>query len=230
VKEGSLDSPIAKFFSEDHHQAIIEKLSGEQGDLLFFVADTGPVTSAALAALRNRLGKELELFDPREMNVAWVIDFPLVSWNENENRWDAKHHPFCSVMEEDVSLLKTDPGKVRALSYDLIINGCEMGSGSIRIHDPVVQQSVFDVIGIDSEEAESRFGFLLEALRYGAPPHGGIALGLDRWVMLFLGYDNIRDVIAFPKTQRAGDLLSGAPSTVDEKQLRDLHIKLDVPK
>ena len=187
------------------------------------------MTSAALAALRTRLGKELELFDPREMNVAWVIDFPLVSWNENENRWDAEHHPFCSIMEEDVSLLKTDPGNVRALSYDLIVNGNEAGSGSIRIHDPAVQQSVFDVIGIDSEEAEMRFGFLLEALRYGAPPHGGIALGLDRWVMLFLGYDNIRDVIAFPKTQRAGDLLSGAPSTVDENQLRDLHIKLDVP-
>jgi aspartyl-tRNA synthetase len=230
VKEGSLDSPIAKFFTEEQHQAIIEKLAGEPGDLLFFVADKGPVTSAALAALRTRLGKELELFDPREMNVAWVIDFPLVSWNENENRWDAEHHPFCSIMKEDVSLLQTDPGEVRALSYDLIVNGCEAGSGSIRIHDPAVQQSVFDVIGINSEEAESRFGFLLEALRYGAPPHGGIALGLDRWVMLFLGYDNIRDVIAFPKTQRASDLLSGAPSTVDQQQLRDLHIKLDVPK
>lgn len=230
VKDGALDSPIAKFFGEDHQKAIIEKMDGEPGDLLFFVADSPKVTSAALAALRNRLGKELKLYDPTEIKAAWVIDFPLVTWNDEENRWDAEHHPFCSIVEEDVPLLKTDPGKVRALSYDLIANGYEAASGSIRIHDPKVQQTIFDLLNIKEEEAERRFGFLLEALRYGAPPHGGIALGLDRWVMLFTGDDNIRDVIAFPKTQKASDLMTGAPSDVDDRQLRDLRIKLDLPE
>jgi aspartyl-tRNA synthetase len=220
-----LDSPIAKFFSESHQAAIIDKLGGEAGDLLFFVADKPEVTSAALGALRPRLGRELELYDPKEINCAWIIDFPLVTWNEDENRWDAEHHPFCSVMKEDAELVKTDPAKVRALSYDLVVNGYEAASGSIRIHDPALQQAVFDLLGISPEEAEKRFGFLLEALRYGAPPHGGIALGLDRWVMLFCGYDNIRDVIAFPKTQKAADLLTGAPSSVDARQLSELHIR-----
>ncbi len=230
VKDGALDSPIAKFFSEEHQKAIIEKLKGEPGDLLFFVADSPKVTSAALAALRNRLGKELKLYDPAQISAAWVVDFPLVTWNEDENRWDAEHHPFCAVVPEDVSFLKTDPGKVRAQSYDLVVNGYEAASGSIRIHDPKVQQTVFDLLNINPEEAERRFGFLLEALRYGAPPHGGIALGLDRWVMLFTGDDNIRDVIAFPKTQKASDLMTGAPATVDDRQLRDLRIKLDIPQ
>ena len=229
VKEGKLDSPIAKFLSAEKHAAIIEAMGAENGDLLFFVADKDKVSSPALAALRSRLGKELELFDPTEINAAWVIDFPLVMWNEDENRWDAEHHPFCSVVEEDVPKLTEDPAMVRAQSYDLIVNGYEAASGSIRIHDPAVQQTIFDLLNISPEQAESRFGFLLEALRYGAPPHGGIALGLDRWVMMFTGDDNIRDVIAFPKTQKASDLLSGAPSEVDDKQLRDLHIKLSLP-
>ena len=227
--DGVLDSPIAKFLDPEHHTASIEAFSAEPGDLLFFVADSNSVTSAALAALRNRLGAELELYNPDELNIAWVIDFPLLGWNEGEERWDAEHHPFCFPVEEDMESLTSDPGAVRAQSYDLICNGYEAGSGSIRIHDPLVQQQVFDLLGIEAEEAEMRFGFLLEALRYGAPPHGGIALGLDRWVMLFAGHDNIRDVIAFPKTQKAADLLSGAPSTVDDHQLRDLSIKTDLP-
>ncbi|MFQ5730689.1 MAG: aspartate--tRNA ligase [Planctomycetaceae bacterium] len=225
VKDGLLESSIAKFFNADQQKAIVETMDGAEGDLLLFVADKPAVTNAALAALRNRLGKDLELYDPNAMSVAWVVDFPLVTWNADENRWDAEHHPFCSIMDEDVALLERDPGAVRALSYDLVVNGNEAASGSIRIHDANVQQRVFDLLGIDAEEAEARFGFLLEALRYGAPPHGGIALGLDRWVMLFAGDDNIRDAIAFPKTQRAGDLMSGAPSHVDERQLRDLHIR-----
>jgi len=230
VQEGKLDSPIAKFFSEEHQQAIIDKLAGEPGDLLFFVADKESVTSAALANLRNRLGKELELYDPMEVNACWVVDFPLVTYNEDEKRWDAEHHPFCYPVNEDIDLLESDPGKVRAQSYDLVCNGYEAGSGSVRIHDPEVQQTVFDLLGISADEAERRFGFLLEALRYGAPPHAGIALGLDRWVMLMCGDDNIRDVIAFPKTQKAADMLSGAPSNVDERQLKDLHIAIDIPK
>ena len=229
VADGSLDSPIAKFLDDEHHQAIIESLSAEPGDLLFFVADSDSVTSSALSALRNRLGVELELYDPSELKIAWVVDFPLLGWNEDEQRWDAEHHPFCFPVEEDLESLTSDPGAVRAQSYDLVCNGYEAGSGSIRIHDPVVQQQVFDLLGINSEEAEMRFGFLLEALRYGAPPHGGIALGLDRWVMMFAGHDNLRDVIAFPKTQKAADLLSGAPSPVDDRQLRELSIQTDLP-
>ncbi len=231
VKEGSLDSPIAKFFNEAEQREIINRFDGEAGDLLFLVADTNKsVTSAALAALRSRLGKELKLFDPKELKAAWVLDFPLVTYNEEEKRWDAEHHPFCYPLKEDVPYLESDPGRVRAQSYDLIVNGYEAASGSVRIHDATTQQKVFSLLGIAPEEAERRFGFLLEALRYGAPPHAGIALGLDRWVMLFCGNENIREVIAFPKTQKAADLLSGAPSPVDDKQLRELRIRVDLPK
>ncbi len=228
VQEGKLDSPIAKFFSDDEQKAIIEIMNAQPGDLLFFVADKAEVTSAALAALRSRLGKELKLYDPSQMHFSWVLDFPLVSFNPDEGRWDAEHHPFCNPVAEDVAYFETDPGKIRAESYDLVINGYESASGSVRIHDPAVQQKIFDLLGINAEEAEARFGFLLEALRYGAPPHAGLALGLDRWVMLLLGYENIRDVIAFPKTQKASDLLSGAPAPVDDRQLRDLSIKTDL--
>ncbi len=230
VTETGLDSPIAKFFDPAHQQAIIQRFSAKAGDLIFLVADQPKVTSAALGALRARLGKELNLFDPMQMHFSWVLDFPLFSWNEEEKRWDAEHHPFCNPVAEDVPFFETDPGKIRATSYDMVINGSEGASGSVRIHDPAVQQKVFDLLGIPAEEAEKRFSFLLEALRYGAPPHAGIALGLDRWVMLFTGCDNIRDVIAFPKTQKAADLLSGAPSPVDDKQLRELSIKVDLPK
>ncbi|MBD3673221.1 MAG: aspartate--tRNA ligase [Planctomycetaceae bacterium] len=230
VVGGKLESSIAKFFNEEQQKAIVERMQGEDGDLLLYVADQPDVTSAALAALRNHLGKDLELYDPQEMAIAWILEFPLVTWNEDEQRWDAEHHMFCNPFEEDLEYFVTDPSKIRARSYDLVCNGYEGASGSIRIHDTKIQQQVFDLLKIDPEEAEERFGFLLEALRYGAPPHGGVALGLDRWVMLFSMYDNIRDVIAFPKTQKASDLLSGAPSEVDPKQLRDLHIKLDLPK
>jgi aspartyl-tRNA synthetase len=230
VKEGALDSPIAKFFSEDEQKAIIEKLDGENGDLLFFVADQPSVVSAALANLRVRLGKELELYDPMDVNVLWVLEFPLYSWSDEENRWQAEHHPFCYPNVEDLDKFDTDPGSMRAQSYDLVCNGYEAASGSVRVHDPVVQQKIFDFIGIKEEEAEERFGFLLNALRYGAPPHAGIALGLDRWIMIFLANDNIRDVIAFPKTQKASDLMSDAPSKVDAQQLRDLSVKVDLPE
>ena len=229
VKEGALDSPIAKFFSEDDHKAIINALDAEDGDLLFFVADKNEVTSAALAALRNRLGKELELYDPKELNVLWVLEFPLFGRDEENDRWKAEHHPFCYPHKEDLELFDTDPGKMRAQSYDLVCNGYEAASGSVRIHDPKIQQQVFDLLGINEEEAEERFGFLLNALRYGAPPHAGVALGLDRWVMMFLATDNIRDVIAFPKTQKASDVMAQAPSPVDQHQLKDLSIAIDLP-
>lgn len=230
VKDGELDSPIAKFFSSEHQKAIIAKFQAKPGDLLFCVADTFKVSCAALNAVRLRMGKELNLYDPQELKIAWVLDFPMFQWNDEDKRWDAEHHPFCQPVEEDIPLLETNPGQVRAQSYDLVCNGYEAASGSVRIHDPAVQQKIFNLLGISNEEAEARFGFLLEALRYGAPPHAGVALGLDRWVMLFLASDNIRDVIAFPKTQKASDMLTGAPATVDLKQLRDLHIKVDAPK
>ena len=230
VTDGKLDSSIAKFFNDEQQQAIIARMQGENGDLLVFVADTWKVSCAALAALRNFVGKDQQLYDPKAISCLWVVDFPLFTWNAEENRWDAEHHPFCAVRPEDEGYFQTDPGKIRAQSYDLVCNGYEAASGSIRIHDPAIQQRVFDLLNITPDEAERRFGFLLNALRYGAPPHGGIALGLDRWVMLFAGCDNIRDVIAFPKTQRASDLMLGAPSEVDARQLRDLHIKLDLPE
>ena len=227
VAGGKLESTIAKFFSDEQQQEIIRRMDGEDGDLLLFVADKPDVTSAALAALRNRMAKELELYDPNSFSALWVVEFPLVTWNEDEKRYDAEHHPFCEPNKEDVGLLTSDPGKVRADSYDLVINGYEAASGSVRIHDPKVQQQIFDMMNISAEEAEARFGFLLEALRYGAPPHAGIALGLDRLVMLLAGDDNIRDVVAFPKTSRASDLLSGAPSGVDDHQLKDLRIEIE---
>jgi len=229
VTETGLDSPIAKFFTPDEQTRIKAKFNARAGDLIFIVADKPAVTSAALGALRSRLGKELKLFDPQSIHFAWVLDFPLFSWNEEEKRWDAEHHPFCNPVPEDVGHFETDPGQIRATSYDMVINGYEGASGSVRIHDPVVQQKVFDLLGIPAEQAEERFSFLLEALRYGAPPHAGIALGLDRWVMLFTGCDNIRDVVAFPKTQKASDLLSGAPANVDLRQLKELHISVVEP-
>ena len=230
VNENGLDSPIAKFFSPEDQAAIIAKFQAKPGDLIFCVADSFAVSCAALSALRNRLGRELKLYDPRSFSCLWVVDFPLLHFDAEDNRWVAEHHPFCYPHPDDVPKLDTDPGAVRAQSYDLVVNGYEAASGSIRIHDSAIQQKVFDLLQISPEEAEYRFGFLLQGLRYGAPPHGGIALGLDRWVMLLCGYDNIRDVIAFPKTQKASDLLSGAPSEVDFKQLRELHIKLNLPE
>ena len=221
-----LESTIVKFFTEEQQREILTRMDGKDGDLLLFVADTPKVTNSALAALRNRLGKELKLYDPAQFQCQWVLDFPLVTWNADENRFDAEHHPFCQPNPEDAEFLKTDPSKVRADSYDLIVNGYEAASGSVRIHDAEMQQMVFDLLKINPEDAEMRFGFLLEALRYGAPPHAGIALGLDRWVMLLAGDDNIRDVIAFPKTQKAADMLTGAPAPVDDRQLKDLSIEV----
>ena len=221
-----LESTIVRFFTEEQQRQILQLMDGKDGDLLLFVADTSKVTNSALAALRNRLGKELNLYDPAQFQCQWVLDFPLVTWNAEENRFDAEHHPFCQPNPEDAEYLKTDPGKVRADSYDLVVNGYEAASGSVRIHDSEVQQMVFDLLNIKAEEAEQRFGFLLEALRYGAPPHAGIALGLDRWVMLLAGDENIRDVIAFPKTQKAADMLTGAPAPVDQRQLKELSIEV----
>lgn len=228
-ENGTLWSPVAKNFSEPLLAKIGERLQAKPGDLLLFVADSWEVTCKALSALRKRLAAELKLYDPRTMNFSWVVEFPMFEWNKDEQRWDAMHHPFTSPRRQDIERLETEPAKCRAVAYDLVINGSEAGGGTIRIHDSQLQQKVFNLLGIDEQRARERFGFLLEALQFGAPPHGGIALGIDRVVMLFGGLESIRDCIAFPKTQRATDLMTEAPGEVDRKQLDELSIRLAVP-
>ena len=226
VGEGRrLASPIAKNFSDELAAKIAERMGAEPGDLLLFVADSFEVTCKALYALRKRLGAELKLYNPKEMNFSWIVEFPMFEYDEENGGWSAMHHPFTAPRPQDRELLATDPAKCRAVAYDLVINGSEAGGGTIRIHDQKLQQQVFGLLGIDADTARERFGFLLDALQFGAPPHGGIALGIDRLVMLFGGLDSIRDTIAFPKTQRATDLMTGAPGTVDAHQLRELRIK-----
>ncbi len=225
--DGTLASTIAKNFKPELLKEFAARLQAEPGDLLLFVADQWKVTCKALYALRCRIAAEMKLYDEKAMHFSWVVEFPMFDYDEEEKRWVAMHHPFTSPRDQDFAILESDPGKCRAKAYDLVVNGYEAGGGTIRIHDAAIQQQVFNLLGIDAESAQERFGFLLKALGYGAPPHGGIALGIDRCVMLFAGLDNIRDCIAFPKTQKATDLMTGAPSPVEVKQLRELAIKLD---
>ncbi|HEX9778997.1 MAG TPA: aspartate--tRNA ligase [Geopsychrobacteraceae bacterium] len=226
VTEEGWQSPIAKFFSAAELAALNQALNAEVGDLLLFVADTPRITNEALGRLRGHLGQKLGLADKQNYKFSWVTDFPLLEWDGGERRHVAVHHPFTAPLEEDIALLDSDPGKARAQAYDLVLNGSEIGGGSIRIHDQTVQSRMFELLGIGAEEAREKFGFLLDALSFGAPPHGGIAFGLDRLMMILTGADSIRDVIAFPKTQKATCLLSEAPGKVDEKQLQELAIRL----
>ncbi len=239
VKE-KIESPIAKFFPEEVLKALVEKFEAVEGDLLLFVADKRDVANACLSRLRNEMGKRLDLIKEGDYKLAWITDFPLFEWNADEKRYEAMHHPFTSPMEEDMekyqsmdisSALRTPDSEIstlRAQAYDIVLNGYEIGGGSIRIHKKNIQDRMFQLLNIPAEEANEKFGFLLEALEYGAPPHGGIALGLDRLVMILANAKSIRDVIAFPKTQKAACPLSNAPSSVDEKQLKELSIKLDI--
>jgi len=227
--DGKLWSPVSKNLTDEQLAALGQRMKASPGDLLLFIADSWETTCRALYGLRKRLGQELKLYDPRKPHFSWVVEFPMFCRDEEENRWAAMHHPFTSPRKQDKELLATDPAACRAQAYDLVINGSEAGGGTIRIHDRGVQQSVFNILGIDEQAARQRFGFLLDALQFGAPPHGGIALGIDRIVMLFGGLDNIRDCIAFPKTQRATDLMTEAPSGVEPKQLRDLGIRIAPP-
>ena len=228
ITDKGLQSPIVKFFASSEMNEILKRLEAEVGDVLFFVADKPDVVNAALSNLRLKLGKMANLIDDSKINVLWVVDFPMFEWNEDEDRWEALHHPFTSPKEEDVEKLLENPGEVRARAYDMVLNGVEIGGGSIRIHREDVQEKVFKVIGLSDEEAQERFGFLLEALKYGAPPHGGMAFGLDRLCAIMRGEESIRDVIAFPKTQRGQCLLTGAPDTVRPEQLEELHISVEV--
>jgi len=226
VTQEGWQSPIAKFFSAEELAGLNQELSAEVGDLLLFVADTPEVTNEALGRLRGHLGQRLGLTSKDAYRFVWVTDFPLLEWDAEAKRHVAVHHPFTSPLEEDIPLLDSDPGKARAQAYDLVLNGSEVGGGSVRIHDPAVQSRLFELLGIGQEEAQLKFGFLLDALSYGAPPHGGIAFGLDRLMMILTAADSIRDVIAFPKTQKATCMLSEAPNAVDEKQLQELGIRL----
>ncbi len=225
--DGKLGSTIAKFFSDEVLAEFAKRLDAEPGDLILFSAADWASTCKILHALRTKAGQEMKLYDPGAMHFSWVVEFPMFEYDQEERRWNAMHHPFTAPLDEHLAQLDTDPAACRAKAYDLVINGYEAGGGTIRIHDAETQSKVFGLLGIDAETARDRFGFLLDALAFGAPPHGGIALGLDRMVMLFAGLDNIRDVIAFPKTQKATDLMTEAPGAVDTRQLRDLAIKLD---
>ena len=224
--DGSLFSPIAKNFSESQLAHIKTKMGAAPGDLLLFIADNWEISCKSLYALRKRLGVELELYDPKQMHFSWIVEFPMFEHNAEAGRYVAMHHPFTAPRDQDLASLDTDPSVARAKAYDLVINGYEAGGGTIRIHDNKTQQKVFGLLGLDEKSAQERFGFLLDALRYGAPPHGGIALGIDRVVMLFAGLDNIRDCIAFPKTQKAYDLMTEAPNVVETIQLKELGIEI----
>jgi aspartyl-tRNA synthetase len=225
LNESGLQSPIVKNLSETALKATIERTGAKNGDLIFFGADRAKVVNDAMGALRVRIGHEKGYAQPG-WRPLWVLDFPMFEWDEEGKRWNAMHHPFTSPADGHEDLLESDPAKARARAHDIVLNGWEIGGGSVRIHRSDVQQKVFRALGIGPDEAQAKFGFLLDALQYGAPPHGGIAFGLDRMVALMVGADSIRDVIAFPKTQRAQCLLTHAPSPVDEKQLRELHIRL----
>ena len=228
LTDAGWQAPLAKFVSDEHKKKIESALGLKRNDLLLMIADQEDVACEVLSRLRLYLGNKLGIIPKDEMHFLWVTDFPLVEYNAEEQRYVAKHHPFTAPDDEDLALLDTDPGKVRAFAYDVVLNGVELGGGSIRIHRLDVQQKVFSLLGINEAEAQEKFGFLLEALSYGAPPHGGIALGFDRLAMLFAGVDSLREVIAFPKTARGQCLMTRAPGTVDTKQLRELSIKVDL--
>jgi aspartyl-tRNA synthetase len=230
ITENGPESSIVKFFKPDVLDDLVKVTKAEKGDLLLFVADKHKIVYDALGALRIELAKRLNLLDPKQFNFIWVHDFPLVEWDEDEERHVAVHHPFTMPKDDELQLIDSDPGHVHAKAYDLALNGVELGGGSIRIHRREIQEQMFRALGIGPEEAKSKFGFLLDAFTYGAPPHGGIAFGLDRIVAMITGNESIREVIAFPKNKAAVSLMEDAPSEVSKKQLKELHIDLDLPK
>jgi len=228
LRTEGVKSPVARFLSPKEIEGIVARTGAQRGDLVIIVADQPATVATALGQLRLEFGRRLELIDDDVLAFAWIVEFPLLEWSEEEERYTAVHHPFTAALDEDLPLLETEPHRVRAKAYDIVANGWEIGGGSIRIHQREIQERMFRAIGLSEEEARDQFGHLLEAFEYGAPPHGGIAPGIDRLVMLLAGEPNIREVIAFPKSQSAVDLMMGAPSAVSEAQLRDLHLRLDL--
>ncbi len=226
VQEKSVESPIAKFLSPAEIDNLLKIFEAKDGDSLFLVTGAWEHTCVVLGELRKHLARQAGVPPKPGFHFLWVIDFPLLEWNEDEKRWQARHHPFTSPKEDQIDSFGKDQANVKARAYDLVLNGTEVGGGSIRIHSDKVQQRMFETLGISKEDAELRFGFFLRALKFGAPPHGGIAVGLDRLCAMISGVDSIRDVIAFPKTQKGTCLTTEAPSTVSERQLKELHIKL----
>ena len=229
VGENELKSPITKFFQQEEIDGMLKAVDAQVGDIVMIVADRDQIVYDALGALRLELAKRFELIEKDTYDLLWVTDFPLFEYSEEEKRYVAKHHPFTMPMDEDIPLLDSEPQKARAKAYDMVFNGTEVGGGSVRIHNTELQQKMFEALGFSDEDAWARFGFLLEAFKYGTPPHGGMAYGLDRLIMLLAGRDSIRDVIAFPKVKDASEIMSGAPDVVEAKQLKELNIKTDLP-
>lgn len=228
-EDGSIKSSFAKFMKDEEMDALVKAMDGQSGDLLLFAADRDKIVFSVLGALRCELADQLELVSKDDYRFLWVTEFPVFEWSDEENRYMAMHHPFTMPMEEDLDLLDTDMGKARAKAYDIVLNGVELGGGSVRIHQDDIQEKMFKLLGISEEDAHDRFGFLLTAFKYGVPPHAGLAFGLDRMIMLMTGADSIRDVIAFPKVKDASCLMSNAPDKVDAKQLEELCIKVEIP-
>lgn len=227
INENDFQSPIVKFLGDEVTKSIVEEMDGKAGDIIFFGAGDISLVNLTMSKLRLKLGRMLNLIDDSKYNLVWVLEFPLLEWSKEDKRYVAVHHPFTAPMDEDVPLLESNPKEVRAKAYDLVLNGSEIGGGSIRIHRSDVQKQMFELMGFSEDELKNRFGFFVDALKYGTPPHGGIAFGVDRIASIFAGAESIRDVIAFPKTQKATDLMCEAPNNVDTKQLKELYIKLD---
>ena len=225
-EDGSVKSSFAKFMTEEEMKALIDAMEGENGDLLLFAADKNKVVWDVLGNLRLELARQMDLLDKSEYKFIWITEFPLLEWSEEENRYTAMHHPFTMPMEEDLQYIDSEPGRVRAKAYDIVLNGNEIGGGSVRIFNPEIQSKMFEVLGFTPERAQEQFGFLLTAFKYGVPPHAGLAYGLDRLVMLMAKQDSIRDVIAFPKVKDASDLMTEAPTPVDQKQLDELGLAI----
>lgn len=230
MPDGTYKSSFAKFMTQEQLDALVQAMDGEKGDLLLFAADKNTVVWNVLGALRIEVAKQMDIIDPDKFNFLWVTEFPLLEWSEEENRFTAMHHPFTMPMEEDLQYLDSDPGRVRAKAYDIVLNGTELGGGSVRIFQEEVQEKMFEVLGFTRESAHERFGFLLNAFKYGVPPHAGLAYGLDRLVMLLVKADSIREVIAFPKVKDASCLMTDAPNVVDKKQLEELAIEIKLPE